>query len=84
MNVSVSVCVIANKWVPLVSIVLFILSDAKHQREKSLMLNVTLTAGRQISYFLSKIPILSYFLVLQIPIFLFFDPFYYLTPCYCE
>ena len=37
-SVSVSVCIIANKWVPLISIVVFTLSDAKHQREKSLTL----------------------------------------------
>ena len=42
-TVSVS---ITKKWVPLISIVLFTLSDAKHQRERSLALNATLTVNR--------------------------------------
>ena len=46
MRVIVIVCVIAKKWVPLISIVLFTFSDAKHQREKLLMVNATLTVNR--------------------------------------
>ena len=35
MSFCVSVCDVANKWVPLTSMVLFTVSDAKHQKKKS-------------------------------------------------
>ena len=50
MSVSVSVCVITKKWVPLISVVLFTLSDCKHQRENSLTLNVALTVSRPLQW----------------------------------
>ena len=40
-SVSVSVCIIAEEWVPLISVILFTLSDGKH-REKSLTLMLRL------------------------------------------
>ena len=45
-----SICIVAKKWLTLISSVLFTLSDAKHQREKLLMLNATLTMNRPYIY----------------------------------
>ena len=45
-TVSISISVIEKKWVLLISTVLFIFSDAKHQRQKSLTINATLTVNR--------------------------------------
>ena len=45
-SISISICIITKKWIPLISIVLFTLGDTKHQREKFLMLNARLIADR--------------------------------------
>ena len=69
-SVSISICGIAMKWLPLISMVLFTLSNAKLQGEKSLPLNATLTVNRplgcKIKDGLENVSICSYFLCINV------------------
>ena len=45
-NVCISDCNVANIWLPLISMALFMLIDTRHQRKKSQMQTQSLTANR--------------------------------------